>query len=487
MKWIQLVKRKRTPLFNMLILEGLTKKNNELIKFDYTVNNVVFVNAGWYGILEELNKVREEIAVGIDKNKFFLKEMMEDAYRFIDKFNKICEDIQKKDVSKLSNQELKELVSSYFKNVLKILAYVQTTIQAEIEVTERIKETLNKKVKDEKEFQKYFLLFTSPSKIGFFEQENERLLELLKELKKDLVLIDAIKKEEVTEKVKTLFKDHLEEFAWIGNMNYNGRYWDETDLIERLKPMIDDDIDIKIKEINDLREKRKNRIKESIKKLNLGKDEIILIESIRELVYFRSYRLDVVFRSEYIIKNLFEEIANRLNLSIQDLNYLFYWEITDFLEGKEINKEFIEKRKKNYALNYRNGKLEVLYGKDIDKLAEEFKEEAEKVKEIKGSAASQGKVKGTVKVIHHISDLSKVKEGDILVATMTKPDYIIAMEKAVAFVTDEGGITCHAAIISREMNKPCIIGTKFATKVLKDGDLVEVDAETGVVKILKRK
>ena len=59
------------------------------------------------------------------------------------------------------------------------------------------------------------------------------------------------------------------------------------------------------------------------------------------------------------------------------------------------------------------------------------------------------------------------------------------MKKAGAFVTNEGGITCHAAIVAREMKKPCIIGTKIATKVLKDGDLVEVDAENGVVRVIK--
>ena len=66
--------------------------------------------------------------------------------------------------------------------------------------------------------------------------------------------------------------------------------------------------------------------------------------------------------------------------------------------------------------------------------------------------------------------------------SMTTPDMISAMKRAAAIVTDEGGITSHAAIISRELNKPCIIGTKLATKVFNDGDLVEVDATTGVVK-----
>ena len=82
--------------------------------------------------------------------------------------------------------------------------------------------------------------------------------------------------------------------------------------------------------------------------------------------------------------------------------------------------------------------------------------------------------------------VNKIKKGDILVSTMTRPDYIIAMKKASTVITDEGGLLCHAAIVSREMGKLCIISTKIATQLLRDGDLVEVDANKGVVNILKR-
>ena len=70
---------------------------------------------------------------------------------------------------------------------------------------------------------------------------------------------------------------------------------------------------------------------------------------------------------------------------------------------------------------------------------------------------------------------------------MTRPEFMPALKKAAAIITDEGGITCHAAIVARELKKPCIIGTKIATKVLKDGMMVEVDADKGVVKILNNK
>ncbi len=103
------------------------------------------------------------------------------------------------------------------------------------------------------------------------------------------------------------------------------------------------------------------------------------------------------------------------------------------------------------------------------------------VQVLKGMAANSGKVQGRVCVVLGREDFGKFRDGNILVAVMTSVDYVPLMQRAAAFVTDEGGITSHASILSREINKPCIIGTRYATKVLKDRDMVEVDAEKGIV------
>ena len=104
----------------------------------------------------------------------------------------------------------------------------------------------------------------------------------------------------------------------------------------------------------------------------------------------------------------------------------------------------------------------------------------------RGNSANKGKVTGNVCICKSVRDLKKVKEGDIIVASMTRPEFMIALKKARGIITDEGGLTCHAAIVSRELDSPCIIGTKVATKMLKDGDLVEVNANHGVITILKK-
>ena len=105
---------------------------------------------------------------------------------------------------------------------------------------------------------------------------------------------------------------------------------------------------------------------------------------------------------------------------------------------------------------------------------------------IKGRIAHPGIVNGRVRILLAGEDHAQLEQDEILVTYMTTPDFMPAMHRAKAFITDEGGITCHAAIVAREMKKPCIIGTKVATSVLKDGDMIEVDADKGVIKILKR-
>ena len=142
--------------------------------------------------------------------------------------------------------------------------------------------------------------------------------------------------------------------------------------------------------------------------------------------------------------------------------------------------------KNDFMVEFKNGQSGVISENRKNKILKGLERQM-KCSDIKGMIASKGIkniYQGRVRVLLSPKEGNKVKKGDFLIATMTTPDYIIPMKRAVGFITDEGGITCHAAIVAREMKKPCIIGTKIATKVLKDGDLVEVDAERGVVKKL---
>ncbi|MEK6963092.1 MAG: PEP/pyruvate-binding domain-containing protein [Nanoarchaeota archaeon] len=161
----------------------------------------------------------------------------------------------------------------------------------------------------------------------------------------------------------------------------------------------------------------------------------------------------------------------------------------EILLGKIPKKKELERRERCYFF----GNDRLLVGINKPKVEREFgiqfKTEIikEQIREIKGEIAQSGIVKGRVRRVMGHKQINEIKEGEILVSPMTLPDFLPAMKKASAIITDEGGIVCHAAIVARELKKPCITGTKIATQVLKDGDLVEVDANQGIVRILSKR
>jgi pyruvate,water dikinase len=133
-----------------------------------------------------------------------------------------------------------------------------------------------------------------------------------------------------------------------------------------------------------------------------------------------------------------------------------------------------------------DGKLYIVQTRPVTTIKKEEKKVAQdlKVSEtpiLSGVGASPGIGTGEVKVLKSPKEIDKVKDGDVLVAKMTSPDYVPAMKKANAIITDEGGQTSHAAIVSRELGIPCVVGTKEATSRLKEGDVVTVDGASGLV------
>lgn len=170
--------------------------------------------------------------------------------------------------------------------------------------------------------------------------------------------------------------------------------------------------------------------------------------------------------------------------------YITYDDLNNLGSLTSIHQDIIRKRLKGFALATVNGETTLVEGSNIlSNISKDYGVVFETVAatnkdEIKGSSASPGVATGRVKVILKKADLHDVNEGDIMVTYATSPDYVPAMKKCVAIIADEGGVVCHAAIVSRELGIPCIVGTKMATQVLKDGDLVEVNADNGTVRIL---
>ena len=212
-----------------------------------------------------------------------------------------------------------------------------------------------------------------------------------------------------------------------------------------------------------------------------------LVAFLRENVFLRDYRDMLRQKLNLELRKLYTEIGNRIGLTVRQVALLTNDEIVSQLRsGTQFSKIEIKKRERAYLLIQKGRKIVLYSGSTALRVArkELAIEKSIRTKELKGVIGSRGVARGIAKIIFTNMDLHKVREGDVLIATMTRQDFVPAIRRAAALVTDEGSVICHAAIIAREFGIPCVLATKTATRVIKDGDRVEVNAEKGVVRVL---
>ena len=314
-------------------------------------------------------------------------------------------------------------------------------------------------------------LITSPSKQTAFEKEQEDFLRIASKNIKDK---------------SSLANKHAERYGWLAIRYFLGEPWTKEIIISRLKHVKAEDAKNRLNRKLIYNKQRAKEVARAIKLFNLKERE--LIKTVRAVIYLRNKRADLFSEGACFARPFLVRIASILGITYEELLNLSIAEIILSLKGLFNYKKHIKNRKHGFIIFHNPNKNIIYNGKMFDRYIKRkkfFLMEVPDICELKGKIAFTGKIKGRAKIVKNEGDITKVNIGDILVCPMTVPHFIPAMEKAAAFITDEGGLTCHAAIVAREMGKPCIIGTKIATKVLKDGDLVEVDADKGVVRKIK--
>jgi len=292
-------------------------------------------------------------------------------------------------------------------------------------------------------------------------------------------LLWKIKKAEGEEK-NELAKTFLKEYAWIENSYLGSAKLTIGHVFRRAEELTSEP---DLSEFDEIM-KEKEAIMEQ---LSFNDRERFVVYSIDQCFKWQDDRKKNILESIEAFDPILDRLAVVLGLSPVAVKYATPEELTVEKLTSPKFKSTLQERVNGVAFYTTSEGISLFGGDDftflVDKLHIPFDGGAA---EIKGMVASRGLVTGVVRICESVSDIAKVQQGEILVASMTRPEYLSAMQRASGFITNEGGLTCHAAIISRELKKPCIIGTKIATKTLKDGDLVEMDANTGIVRILQR-
>jgi phosphohistidine swiveling domain-containing protein len=233
-----------------------------------------------------------------------------------------------------------------------------------------------------------------------------------------------------------------------------------------------------------------NKKRQLIRKLKINGKLLRLFNIYAEFSVTKVFRRDAQLLWSYKMGILFKELSKRWDLPVKFLRFMSPAEVIDTLKKGKINERKVtelKSRSKNCVCYAEKDISLVFTGKAVKRWKKKVTQIVDSdLREIKGQVACLGKVIGIARIVNSVADMKKLKQGEVLVSIATNPDVVPAMKIAAAIVTEQGGITSHAAIVSRELNIPCIIGTKIATQVLKDGDLVEVDAEKGAMRVIKR-
>ena len=384
------------------------------------------------------------------------------------------EKLKKTNLSLLSDKKIIQIIRKiinfqHYHQVYSVLAN-GIVLDGRNHLSNKIREELKRGLKYPKNFEKYWSLLSQTTKISLRQRKDYDIAQLAKKTSK---LSKSV--------VKTRLKKLHSKYCWL-DYNNMGPATSLSKFEQELNEVVQNKKNLLIpNQLVILKEKQKKLIR----KLNLDNRLKFLVTLAQGVIWQKGYRKDVQYHGFYCYENLFRELARRKKvLDWQTLSFLFPWEVEKCIKSNYPSISELKQRRKFSIFTVAKSGIDILSGEKAKIFAKkiESSEDYSDIKEVRGQCAYVGKVCGKVKIIQIPADMKKMNHGDVLISQATSPDLLLAMKKASAIVTNTGGLICHAAITARELKIPCIVGTGKATLIFKDGDMVEVDANKGMVK-----
>lgn len=465
MSWIKLWNRKHTLQHNLLGRFFWFIDNPY-----YNLKNMLSVSVDknkhdFYAKEKEWNLLMKKIAKEVFQKGFLSKNLARfrsDKSKFIKIATKLSNG---QELKKLTNKGLLKRYLELKKGHLKYTYFFWSPWAINQEVVPWFEKELKKKLPQKA--QAIFEIITTPTKYILMDKQRFALL-----------------KYKIEGQLSQRLEVHAKKYQWLGVYSLLDKPWTKKDFLNQIKD-IKNPREYLLEQKKSL-DKRRKLFKNTLEKLSNYPKLQRIARVLNEYAWLRTERVDVWREVLFLCQPFYRELEQRMGLEKNQGPHLTYSEIIDFLKQDKIPKatkvqagELLILKNNNYKIIRDKSEIKRILKKELGTA------DYSKTKIINGVVAYRGKVRGEARIIMTPEDCNTMKKGEILISNMTHPDYVLGFKKAKAVVTDEGGISCHAAIVSREMRLPCVIGTKIATKVLKDGDLVEVDANKGIVRKLK--
>ncbi|OGH88454.1 MAG: hypothetical protein A3J93_04290 [Candidatus Magasanikbacteria bacterium RIFOXYC2_FULL_42_28] len=432
----------------------------------------------WYASSSQIKSSAEELIYQLKSDPNLIKKNSKLFTKLSNSLLTFVKNVSTKDLSKFSNAEL----SQFWKQYLQMYeaAYICSeplVILLEEKLSPLLFDYLKKLINgDRQDYSAMYNILVSPAEKSFVKREEDDLTKLALKIRNNKI-----------KNKKLVIKNHTRQYFWVP-FDYGMYIWNEKYFTEVLRLMIKNPkLAEKIKSSEKYFKNLSIRQRGLEKELKISPEYRAYFKIMRQGGYLMDYKKEIFTQVHFWAERILAETGRRLGIKRELVQYYLPQEVFLALKtGKIILKEILEQRQKHCYVWWQGKNIDVKLNDPDARMAEYLLPEEVSTGKLDGIIASAGFCSGKVKVLHSANEVNKVEQGDILVASMTSPDYVPAMRRAGAIITDEGGVMCHAAIVSRELGIPCVVGTKFATKLLKDGDLVEVNANHNSVRIIRK-
>jgi phosphohistidine swiveling domain-containing protein len=413
------------------------------------------------------------------KDKHFLEKIIEVNTKEIPIMLKATKKLSGSGLGNLSGKELHERWKDWLEKFYSMMRWSVMGTVMEMEspiLTNEVEKILKKKLsKGSNKIGEYFQVLTTSIKRTVAAQEEIDLLKLRLLQFKNKLADSALNK-------------HTKQYSWIA-FGYDGPGWSKKDITHRLDELSDSESVVKklLKEKEHTEKYIQNQQQKIVKEIKLNNEEEYLFHVLRTLGFWKFERKFQNQQAHEMMEDFIKEIAHRNQLTIAQVKMIAPDEMEEVLTKDKVNVDILNERIKESVVIFSGASYDVLSGAKVAKVSKEIRSSLTvdpNITELEGTTAYPGIAQGIARQVDEPHEMQKLNDGDILISASTSPHILPAMKRAGAIVTNSGGITCHAAIVAREIKIPTLIGTKIATKVFKDGDKIEVNATKGMIRKL---
>ncbi len=447
----------------------------------------------WYISNKSLEKVRNFVIKQAKNNPQNVIKYYNKWQKYWNRYQKLNISFFKDDFSKYGDKKLYTKFKAYYDLYLKVggVAYICDSFMSSGE-TDWLQELLKKELQINYGAEAIRIVgdLVSPVHLSFVLAEEFDLLKIASLLEKKC----GNKVPELKDLGGLLLRkmqQHSNKYYWIKNNYYNVEDYNLSEVYNKVKEII---IDCQNKNltVGTVLRKRQDELKiqsvarhKFIKNIKLSRSNKNIIVIANLFSKWKDVRKSGVYMGMGIFDKFFEEISRRTSYTKEELTFVVFSEIEGILlKSVDLHTEIKARKGQIFFAVKPNGEYVLIGGTDAKKYFSLILRKNNNNIVFRGVPACRGEAEGRVHIILKTNEMSKFEDGEILIMNNTTPEFVSIMKKAAAIITEQGGITSHAAVVSRELGKPCIIGVKGIASVLKNGQMLRVDANHGLISLI---